>query len=179
METGVETRVENRVENRVETRVETQKKTPVETETTDSVVPRRMSERLRTRKQRTAIDSSNSAPQPDVNYSIGSNVQINYKGKVLTTGIFLNATVTHLGVGDDPSMVVQIDPNQRHHGHSVTLQNRFDPSEVQLRRHNPESRRRSMRPDKKQKEKNQKTQPESDNTQRRKLRKRNITKTAK
>ena len=56
--------------------------------------------------------------------------------------------MTHLGDGDDPSMVVQIDPNQRHEGQRVTVENRFDTT-VQLRRHNPNSRRRSMRPRKK------------------------------
>ena len=161
METGMETSVETRKETSMETTMETSKETSVETpvetlvetlvetqvetrtEAAGAEVVRRVSQRLRNRGHHS---SASAPPQPDVNYSIGSRVQINYKGRSLTKGLFLNATVTKLGDGDDPSMVVRIEPNQRHHGQLVTMQNRFDPNAVTLRRHNPKSQRRSMRP---------------------------------
>ena len=51
-----------------------------------------------------------------------------------------------LSLGDDDSMVVVLEKNQEHKG-NYRIDNRFDPDwNIQIRRNNPDSRRRSMRP---------------------------------
>ena len=73
-----------------------------------------------------------------------------HKGKTLTKGIFLNAVVVKLGTGKDPSMVVKVDDKGKYNNKLVTIEDRNNRDSVKPRRWNPDSRRRSMRPERHQ-----------------------------